>query len=189
MVMTGAIEGETGIRIGLDDVRDESERLGQKPNLGRFGEDRFTLPLYEWLQVMVGAASGDYREADQFLEPILQLREQVQRETAETAQRTIRTLTPHVFASGLVQVHPTPMLLYRRYERYYLVDKLQNLKAVTEAHAQVADIYALRGILALEAGNNAHAAAQFRKVLDAKDATLAPVARFYLDLLEKYQEK
>jgi hypothetical protein len=189
MVMTGAIEGETGIRIGLDDVREESARLGQKPNLGRFGEDRFALPLYEWLQVMVGAASGDYREADQFLEPIVQLREQVQREAAESARRTIRELTVHMFRIGLVQIHPTPMLLYRQYERAYLQDRLESLQTIIDAPAQVADIFALRGILALEAGNNAHAAAQFRKALELKDITVAPVARFYLDLLEKYQEK
>jgi tetratricopeptide (TPR) repeat protein len=188
MVMTGAIEGETGIRIGLDKIREDIELNGQKPTW-RFGEDRFTLPLHEWLEVMVGAASGDYREADRFLDPIIELREQVQREAAENARQAMRSYTTNMFRFGLAQVHPSPMLLYRRYERSYLLDRLQNLDAITKASAQVSDIYALRGILALEAGNNAHAAAQFRKVLELKDANLAPVAQFYLGLLEKYAEK
>jgi tetratricopeptide (TPR) repeat protein len=185
MIMTGAIEGETGIRIGLDNIREQTEQLGKKPTW-RFGEDRFTLPLYEWLRVMVGAASGDYREADQFLEPIIELRKQVRQEAAESARRAMRNLTPHTLAASLAQVHPTPMLIYRHYERYFLLQKLQDLQAIIDAPPQVADVYALRGILALEAGNNAHAAAQFRKVLELKDATLTPLAKYYLDLLEKY---
>lgn len=188
MIMSGAIEGEEGIRVGLDALRQDAEQTGKKPPW-RFGEDRFTLPLYDWLQVMVGAASGDYREADRFLDPIIELRQQLQKESAESARRAMRNLTPHTLAASLAQPYPSPMLIYRHYERYFLLQKLRDLQAAIDAPAQVADVYALRGILALEAGDNEHAAAQFRKVLELKDAMLEPLAQYYLDLLEKYGTK
>lgn len=178
MVMTGAIEGEAGIRVGLDKAKEDSETSGQKPNLGRFGQDQHTVPVYEWLQVMVAAASGDYRAADENLEPMITLREQVHRESLRNRSRSTAM---HLTRASLLDTQITPMTLWRGYERAY---QIESLKIAASNTPHTADIYALRGLLALEAGDNAHAAAMFKRVTELRDAGVMPVAKYYLDSME-----
>jgi hypothetical protein len=178
MVMTGAIEGEKGLRVGLDSFKEQGEESGKKPNMGRFGQEQFTVPVYEWLQVLTAAASGDYRVADEFLEPIVAFRQQIR---DDFVRNRVRSDGMYILAAGLLDTQVTPMTLWRSLERDY---RYEQLKLIAAAPAQVADIYTIRGILALEAGDNPRAAEMFRKVVSLKDAGLIPIAKYYLDLLE-----
>jgi hypothetical protein len=134
--------------------------------------------MYEWLQVLAGAASGDYRAADNFLTPIIAVREQVH---SDFMRNRARSDTLYLTAAALLDTQFTPMTLYRCSERAF---RFESLKLVASTKPQTADIYALRGILALEAGDNPRAAEMFRKVLELKDQGLVPVANYYLDLME-----
>jgi tetratricopeptide (TPR) repeat protein len=178
MVMTGAIEGEKGIRVGLDSFKEQGEQSGKKPNMGRFGQEQFTVPVYEWLQVLTAASSGDYKVADEYLEPIAEIRQQVR---DEFVRNRARSDGMYLLAAGLLDTQVTPMTLWRGFERHY---RYESLKLIVSAPAHVADTYAIRGILALEAGDNAHAEAMFRKVLSLNEASLVPIAKYYLGLLE-----
>src|SRR5207245_2713585 len=109
-------EGESGIRLGLDKAKEESEASGQRPNLNRFGQDQYTVPVYEWLQVLVAAASGDYQVADDFLEPIVALREQVHRDFVRNRSRSDGM---YLIGAGLLDMQITPMTLWRGFERAY----------------------------------------------------------------------
>jgi hypothetical protein len=178
MIMTGAIEGEKGIRVGLDSFEEQAKESGKQPNMGRFGQEPYTLPTYEWLQVLAAAASGDYRVADEFLAPIVKMRERVHDELLlNRSRRDALYLT----SSALLDTQVTPMTLLHGYERAY---QLESLKILASIPAQVGDIYTLRGILALEAGDNKHAEELFRKVVSLKDYNFMPIANYYLELME-----
>jgi hypothetical protein len=178
MVMTGAIEGESGIRIGLDKAREESETTGRKPNLGQFGQGQHVLPRYEWLQALVAAASGDYRTADEVLAPVIDLRKQFH---ADYLRSRNRFEAFELTRAALLDTQVTPMTLWRGFERAYRIDGLR-LTAATKPYT--ADLYTLRGILALEAGDIPHAADMFRTVVDLNDPVLLPVAKFYVELID-----
>jgi len=146
--------------------------------MGRFGQEPYTLPKYEWLQVLAAAASGDYRVADEFLAPIVKMRERVHDELLlNRSRRDALYLT----SSALLDTQVTPMTLLHGYERAY---QLESLKILASIPAQVGDIYTLRGILALEAGDNKHAEEMFRKVVSLKDYNFMPIANYYLELME-----
>jgi tetratricopeptide (TPR) repeat protein len=189
MVMTGALEGESGIRIGLDKAREESETTGRKPNLGQIGQAQYTMPVYEWLQVMVAAASGDYRAADEFLEPLIAFREQTHHNymrnraliEALFGLRTGNLPYAGLIPTALLDTQFTPMTFWRSFERAYRTESLRQAAATTP---YTADIYTLRGILALEAGDIPHATAMFRKVLEVNDPILTPVAKYYVELID-----
>jgi hypothetical protein len=178
MIMTGSIEGEAGIRVGLDKAREESEGSRQRPNLGRFGQDQYTVPVYEWLQVLMATASGDYRVADEYLEPIIALREQVHRDVLRNRSRSDAM---YLIGADFLDMQITPMTLWRGFERAY---RGESLRIAASSTPHTADVYALRGILALEAGDNDRAEKMFRKVIDLKDTGVAPMAKYYLDLIE-----
>jgi tetratricopeptide (TPR) repeat protein len=177
MVRTGAIEGELGVRIGLETAEEKAEETGITPNYGRFGRDRFVLPVYEWMQAMVGAASGDYEKADKFLGSIDAMREQVHQ---EAKQNELFRRALDIVGSTLVQVEPSFAALHQTYLRT-LTYEFARLTALSKP--LTADIHALRGILALEAGDLPRATEQFQRVLDLNEPVLAPMARYYLDLL------
>jgi len=187
MVMTGAIEGEKGIRVGLDNFQEQAESTGKPPNLGRFGQEPYTLPTYEWLQALAAAASGDYRVLDEWLAAIIPMREQsLQRLIPlQTLFELIRMRLVDeqvgLLQAAIDETQSTPMRLFRDMERQYRLDRL---KLVTSIKPQTADIYAVRGILALEAGNNAHAEEMFRKVVSQKDPNFVPIAEYFLKLLD-----
>ena len=83
--------------------------------------------------------------------------------------------------TALLDTQFTPMTIWRSFERAYRTESLRQAAATTP---YTADIYTLRGILALEAGDIPHATAMFRKVLDVNDPTLTPVAKYYVELID-----
>jgi hypothetical protein len=178
MIKTGAIEGESGLRLGLDKAKEQSEESGHKPNMGQLGQNQFVVPRYDWLQLLVAAASGDYRLADQILVPIIEFREQIYRNYVRS--RT-RAEILDLFAAALFDTQVTPITMLRGIER---AARIEGVKMVAAATPQTADLYALRGLLALESGDIDHAAAMFRNVMELKDQGLEPIAKYYLDLLE-----
>jgi tetratricopeptide (TPR) repeat protein len=188
MIVTGQIEGEAGIRGALEDAVKESEESGRRPELGQLGQGQFVVPRFEWFQVLVAAASGDYRAADEALEPIIAMREQMHANFLRLGTRfELLDMTPGtlpvrgILPASLVSTQVTPVTLYVSLQH---ARRLEALRLAAASKPQTADLYALRGLLALEAGDNAHAVKMFRKVLQLDDPGAGPVAKYYLDLLE-----
>ena len=188
MIVTGQIEGEAGIRGALEDAAKESEESGRRPELGQLGQGQFVVPRFEWFQVLVAAASGDYRAADEAFEPIIAMREQMHANFLRLGTRfELLDVTPGtlpargMLPASLVSTQVTPLTLYVSLQH---ARRLEALRLAAASKPQTADLYALRGLLALEAGDNAHAVKMFRKVLQLEDPGAGPVAKYYLDLLE-----
>jgi hypothetical protein len=104
---------------------------------------------YEWYNVLISAACGDYRRAGQFLEEYILRIEQANVEGA------IRLLEMQTFQGGL-----SPGLSPR---------SLYGVLMTSNGIRQIADWRVLRGMLAVEEGDNAVAAKSFQAALDMGD--------------------
>jgi hypothetical protein len=187
MVTTGSIEGEKGIRVGLESFEEQAEKSGKQPSMGKFGQEPYTTPIYEWLQVSAAAASGDYRAADEWLARIIPTREQGLQKLIpmQTLFELIRTRVAEeqtgMLQAALSSTQVTPVTLLFGIERGI---RMERLRMMTTFKAHVGDLYVLRGILALESSDNTHAEEMFRKVVELKEQAFVPIAEYYLRLLE-----
>jgi tetratricopeptide (TPR) repeat protein len=171
MLTTGHIEGKDGIRDTLNEANLQSV-------LGLADLGRFSLPAHNWLQILTAASSGDYLEADARLEPILEMRDEANQ---QNMKMSTRSLTFQLLSFELSVPDQMPCRLWWSMERAKSIDRLKLIKTMKPVKA---DIFILRGILALEAGRNAHARKMFSQALDWADRELEPVARYYLKLLK-----
>jgi hypothetical protein len=125
---------------------------------------------YEWYNALIGAACGDYQRAGQFLEDYIQRLEQM------NIEGVLRLMEMQTFQGGL-SPGLSPGSLY-------------GILTAPSRISQVADYRVLRGLLALEEGDNAVAAKYFQAALDAgKLEAFAfesrPIAERYLQLIRE----
>jgi hypothetical protein len=121
---------------------------------------------YEWYNALIGAASGTYRDACQFLEEYITRFEQSNLEGA------LRLLEMQTFQGGL-----SPGSLY-------------GVGTIANRAREAADLRTLRGMLALEQGENAVASKFFQAALAMGDREKfhfegRPLAVRYLQLLKE----
>jgi hypothetical protein len=171
MLTTGLIEGKDGIRDTLSE-----DNL--KNVLGRMELGGCSYPAHAWLQILVAAASGDYLEADAKLESILAIRD---RDHKQLLEFTTRNIAFRLITLDLSVPHQLPSRLWWSLERASMMDRLKSLK---NAEPVKADIFVLRGVLALERGDNARAKRLFQEVLALKNRQFEPIAQYYLRLME-----
>ncbi len=138
----------------------------------------YQLPIYKWLLVLQAMSVGDYDKADEALAQMIATVEKTHRATLPggsapgiCAQLSVDFLDP----TGL---RPLAGQCSQRYERFL---KLQQLKRVPLNSPVQGELHVLRGLLALEIGDNQRAAEQFRAGLNLS----WPPRRFvpYLSLL------
>ena len=125
---------------------------------------------YEWYNALIGAACGDYQRAGQFLEDYIQRVEHVNIEGA------LRLLEMQTFQGGM-SPGLSPGSLY-------------GVLTMPGRIGQVADYRVLRGLLALEEGENAVAAKYFQSAVDASNPKAfafesRPIADRYLQLIKE----
>src|SRR5262249_50495700 len=102
-------------------------------------------PKYEWYNTLIGAACGNYQQAGQYLD------EYIRRFELSSVEGTLRLVQAQVFDGGL-----SPESLY-------------GINMVPSRVREIADWRVLRGMLALEEGDNELAAKQFQAALDLGD--------------------
>jgi tetratricopeptide (TPR) repeat protein len=171
MLMTGHIEGKDGIRDTLSE-----ENLSKM--LGRAEMGRFSYPAYNWLQVLTAAACGDYQEADAKLSPLLDMRELEQK---QFATMMARETSLQMISFEIATPHQLPARVWWNVKR---ASFLLELERGRDRPPLKADIFILRGLLALEEGRNAHAKKMFTQAIGSGAPDLEPMARYYLKLLE-----
>ncbi|HLJ93014.1 MAG TPA: hypothetical protein VKU02_07465 [Gemmataceae bacterium] len=121
---------------------------------------------YDWYNALIGAACGNYREAGQYLEDYIQVAERTNLEGA------VRLLEVQTFRGGL-----SPGSLYG-------IEQLPNRVR------ELADWRVLRGMLAVEEGDNAVAAKFFQEALGTGEREQfrfesRPIAVRYLQLIRE----
>jgi hypothetical protein len=144
-----------------------------------YGMHPLRVPAWDWFQVQLAAASGDYEEADRSLQEILT---QVQKGTEAPLSESELGIVP----AGEEMKHPGSLL---EFEGLTLEDAVSRdaIRALSQVmlrragtNQQEADLHAVRAWLALEAGNIPRVQeelAQFRRVtalgLTARSSPLA----------------
>jgi tetratricopeptide (TPR) repeat protein len=129
-------------------------------------------PRFHWYNGMLAAARGNYQEADQLFEKAL-----------AAMPRASSPLATWLHSQTLARLAPEParMVLHP-----FLRDQeLQSRAAMASLLRETSEICLLRGLLALEQGDNAAARQHFQQCLEhVQDLPVGePVARRYLDLL------
>ena len=130
-------------------------------------------PYQTHYQVLLAAATGNYALADQGLdEQIKNLT--LEKRLADMASNYCRSMAPTVSGHGMVLANLTRL-------------EIQNTAVVLLQKA--AELYLVRGLLALEKGDVNLAAAYFQKTLDLVGTTVffpdRPIAQRYLELIRK----
>jgi hypothetical protein len=124
-------------------LKDPEAQLSGHLELTSVGPE--TLPAYEWFSLLFAAAEGDYKEADQqAAEMIKQL---------DPTERVVRLL-----GDDLLETTPgKPLAVGAENRLRHEMLRQQQLADVTRLLREQMNLYALRGALALEAGDNAAA--------------------------------
>jgi hypothetical protein len=172
MVTTGLIEGKDGVRDTLSEANLQNV-LGWVD----FGRS-YSYPAHNWLKILVAAAVGDYAAADASLKPLLAVRETSNKESIKMATRS---LTFQLVSFDLAMTNPSPGRLWWIEERAAAMERIKKVQAMP---AVKADIFILRGLLALESGSSIHAKGLFLQAAKLKDRDLDDTARKYLRSLE-----
>lgn len=144
------------------------------------------LPSYDWFQVLLAAASGDYRQADLFLERIEKWFGGMKLEPTLTMllkrPDALSIFTPN--PPEMPGVLPLPALIEARLMREQAALTLAQFPF---GRVQQSDLKTLRGLLALEQGDTEQAKERFREAIDlapTPDFPSHPAAAYYLRLLE-----
>jgi Tfp pilus assembly protein PilF len=171
LLQTGRAE-EVGKTL-KEDEQNLKDGLGVDPETG--------LPAYEWLRVQVAAAEGDYADADRWLQAIQEKTRQSPQlalalqqllllgpETADAADLEPSALTALLAGRLVLREAPSvggPWLLWPPpfFDARFLL--LQASNAIAEPLDRQADLDAVRGWLALEAGNTNDARDHFNDAL------------------------
>jgi hypothetical protein len=141
----------------LDEVRDSLEE-NLRPLLG--GVPGAPMSTYDWFQIKLAAASGDYEQADKTL---AQMEEQARVNAANAAAAAVALPVANQF------LRETPIAAGIMWNPQVVIERMHVLNQAAEmANAiigQEADLTVLRGWLALEAGANAEARAHLERAL------------------------
>jgi hypothetical protein len=159
-VQIGPVEIDVLLRLLLSTGRPDQARAVLSEGL-RSGLG----PKYEWYNALIAAASGNYQEAGRFLDEYTLQFEQ------SSLEGVLRLLQMQTFDGGL-----SPQSLF-------------GVNTVSTRLRELADWRVLRGLLALEAGENAVAAKRFQAALDIGnqkklDFESRPIAEHYLRRIE-----
>jgi hypothetical protein len=132
----------------LDEVRDSLEEnlrplLGQVPGT--------PMSTFDWFQIKLAAASGDYEQADKDLAHV---QEQLAHHSSGIGT-TVASIVGQQLLQAASFANGSPWQKWVAFERY--VSLVQIAQMAQETLGQEADIATLRGWLALEAGANADA--------------------------------
>ena len=141
----------------LAEIRDTLHSMDDLA-LGNHPQTR--LPAVRWCRIRLAAAAGDYQEADELLEKALQ--EIVAQTNHTVAARLIGDILLHDGreATGQFINQAVADVVVGRLPRMNYV--LQTRDVILDPGLREANVRVLRGWLALEAGDNRTAAAQFR---------------------------
>ncbi|HXG08787.1 MAG TPA: hypothetical protein VNK04_03275, partial [Gemmataceae bacterium] len=166
----------------LDVLRDVlTDKLS---DLGLVRHEFQLLPAYEWFQVQLAAASGDYQRADELLQTIEdRFREQLLTLLGRHAQLFV--LEP----PALPMVPRVLGILTTRLQR---VEAFSVLRQFPFSRPQQGDLVLLRGLLALEQGDTARAAQQIERSLaiaPTADYPSEPAATYFLQQLREQAVK
>jgi hypothetical protein len=195
---------ELNLQLGeLDWVRANLTE-DMQPKLGAVSYGWHLLPAYDWFQVILAAASGDYQEADDRLRQIEKaIQERYQHQiTALVFQKSsftytakgtvVRQVNPPTLMSLFWLVPPAipaPTVGAELRNRLKREEALQALKQAShDGLRERAGLAALRGMLALESGDTTLAAAQFEAVKElgpTPNFPTLPIAVYYLEQLKK----
>jgi tetratricopeptide (TPR) repeat protein len=163
------------LQVGrVRDVRNEwTPLLTDSPELDRVGP--FVLPIYKWLMVLQAATLGDYQEADALLKELIDVAR------ARTKRDLPLLVCPGVgflFRTDFFDPSGQRPLAWTIVQREEFLKRLQAFRYVPLDPVEEGELNVLRGMLAVEAGNNRHAEECFRNAL----TLTTPPAR-YLPLL------
>lgn len=177
--------------LGSDELREQWARLGTIELPGTRGADRppvYTLPAYEWVRLLAAAGGGDYAEAQAFLAEIDgRLAQKVVAQTITSARAAAGLTTAAVGLAA--QPENWPLAVQPTLQRNIVL----GYREANRIDLQVrADLKALAGLLALEAGAVGSAREHFRAALrladdpDVQGAGFAaqPLCRNYLWRIE-----
>jgi hypothetical protein len=142
---------------------EEEELLQDKGVLGWFalrGAGGYSFPAYPWLRLCQSAATGDYEEADANLAEVLEVVQAVE----QSNLARVRRFLPWALATE-VGLRSGPYVFRITSGQDDRESFTQLLLGVGFQRAEQADLHTLRGLLALERGDPAAAAGQFRKAL------------------------
>ncbi|MBV9123594.1 MAG: hypothetical protein JO112_09570 [Planctomycetes bacterium] len=155
-------------------------------------EDLLGEDAYQWLQIQLAAATGDYQLADHDLEEWIARSVQVPELGQSTL--TVRTVLAMGIGQAVLEGHSLGgdpyQLVQIPLKRQIFLNRLGNF---AESFRREGDFLVLRGLLALEAGETSQAEAAFRQALargsgpsthEGLDFDGRPVAAQTLELLE-----
>jgi hypothetical protein len=146
----------------VEDVRANwRQELTDNPQMGFVGSQE--LPIYKWLLVLQAMSVGDYDKADEALAQIIASVERIHRVVLPAGS------TPGVCAQLSTDfLDPTGLrpLTWQCFLRYDRAVKLQQLKRLPPRSLVQPELHVLRGLLALEIGDNERAMEQFRAGLN-----------------------
>jgi hypothetical protein len=181
MLLTGEV---TPLRQFLDS-ENAPAAFGPHPQLG--------LPAYDWYRLCLGAVSGDYELADRAAAVLLKPF-QNDAQAADGRTQTVRILSELLGElTGVLHSPPPPHTLAFGYgmERFLIVDALaEHLLRTRQIEA---DLFTLRGSMALELGDTAQSRAHFEKAIaigTREKVRFAGegIAQFGLELMNRAQE-
>jgi hypothetical protein len=149
----------------------------------------YRMPAYEWLRFLQAAATGDYAQAAETLDDLVQ----PLADSSHAALRQLRPAFPMVLAFELGLAAEPQLLLPRLVVLTERSDVMQLLNDLSFQSAQRADLYVLAGLLAVERGSRTAALQSFDAALTAAaertpqaDFAAAPLAADYRSRLQDY---
>jgi hypothetical protein len=191
----GAVGAQLHLRLLLETGQLDKARERcmdeERGNLGLFQMDAFSpeLPARLWYQMLVIAASGQYRDARAALDLLAEVPNPpvfppTLREMLVSHQPPRPSLSSSLLTAGQVTPlsKPLAVLALERWHREAF--SLSFLQVTLRYVQQRADLMVLRGLLALEEGDTEAAEQDFRKSLTISAAFGGrPAAERYLDLI------
>jgi tetratricopeptide (TPR) repeat protein len=123
----------------------------------------FFLPIYKWLMVLQAATLGEYDEADRLLKELIDVaRARNKRELT----RLIGSGVAYLFRTDFIDPSGQRPLTWTIVQRQEFLKRLQGFRYIPLEPAEEGELNVLRGMLAVEAGNNRHAEECFRHALN-----------------------
>jgi tetratricopeptide (TPR) repeat protein len=155
-------------------------------------EEKLGSARYHWLRAELEAATGHYEEADRELAKVAPLKPNVRIELVSSRPMTLRETIAIILSREVIDRAPGPGLAMNILSQ----DRFDQLYALVLKLHQQAAVLTLRGLLALEVGQNSRAQEHFRSALAIWHTLTLPeaiapeagagqaLARYGLDLLE-----
>lgn len=172
---------ELRLQVGeLDEVREVLTE--QLKDIGPIRYRWDTLPAYEWFQFLLAAGSGDYQRADELLQRI------------EDQQRPIildlfQGQALNLFPLSRLELPQTQPLAALALQRLQQDSAIRRLLGYPFGRVQQADLYTLRGMIALESGDTERARQRFETARDLGSTPVYPTYSIATHFLEQLQGK